>query len=486
MRPLRKSSLLPSLTKADILAAEREYCERGLSNFIRRAWRVLEPGQPYVHGWHIDAIAEHLEAVTAGQITRLAIAVPPGTMKSLAAAVFWPTWEWGPKGRAATRTVAASHSEALAIRDNLRARRLIQSEWYQALWPTPLVGDQNAKTKFENTATGFRQATPFGSLTGSRGDRVILDDVMSVDDAGSEAKREAIITTFFEAVPTRLNNPDRSAIVVIMQRLHQRDVIGAIEARGMGYEMLVLPMEFEAARRCETSIGFTDPRTMEGELLFPQRFPPETIERDRAAMGSYAWAGQMQQRPAPRDGGMFRRAWFDVVGAAPAGGRTVRRWDLAATAQRGSNDPDWTVGLRMKEVGGVYYVEGVERMRGSAAEVERAIVATAQQDGRDVMVRLPQDPGQAGKAQAAYLVGKLAGFDARAIPESGSKATRAAPVSAQAEAGNIKLVAGPWVEAFLDEVAMFPNGAHDDQVDALSGAFDALASASVYTLDNVL
>lgn len=463
------------LTPADWLAIEREACKRSLATFVQQAWHVIEPGQPYVHGWHIDAVAEHLEAVTDGQITRLYIAVPPGTMKSLLASVFWPAWQWGPKGQAHKRIIATSHAEGLAIRDNLRCRRLIESDWYRSLWPeVRLTGDQNEKKKFENTATGFRQAMPFGSLTGSRGDSIVIDDPLSVDDAASEAKRETVNTTFLEAVPTRLNNPDKSAIVCIMQRLHERDVIGVIEARGLGYEALVLPMEFEPDRRCKTSIGFTDPRTNDGELLFPERFPPAVIERDKKVMGSYAWAGQMQQRPAPREGGMFKRAWFEIVDAAPASRRKVRRWDLAGTEKKGTGDPDWTVGLMLSEQAGIYYVEAVTRIREAAAGVERTIKATALQDGKSVPIVLPEDPGSAGKSYASYLVRLLAGWNARAERETGSKEVRATPVSAQAEAGNIKLVRGSWNEAFLDEVSMFPNAAHDDQVDALSGAFAAL------------
>lgn len=459
------------LNEAEIDAIERYECERSLVEFIRSAWPHVDPGR-YVHGWHVEAIAEHLEAVSRGEIGRLYIAVPPGTMKSLMTSVFWPCWEW--TTRPETRVLATAHNERLAVRDNLKARRLIQSAWFQRLWPLALTSDQNAKTKFENDRMGFREAMPFTSMTGSRGDRLNVDDPLSVDDAGSQAKREAVITTFSEALPTRLNDPERSSITVIQQRLHERDVIGFIEAKNLGYEALVLPMEFEAARRCRTSIGFEDPRTEEGELLFPQRFPREVIERDRKVMGSYAWAGQMQQRPAPREGGMFKRSWFEIVDAAPANARRVRRWDLAATSAAPGGDPDWTVGLKMAEADGVYYVEHVERMRESAAKVEAAIVNTAKADGIATMVRLPQDPGQAGKAQAAYLVGKLAGFDARATPETGSKEVRATPVSAQAEAGNVKLVRGPWVEAFLEEVSMFPNAAHDDQVDALAGAFGAM------------
>jgi predicted phage terminase large subunit-like protein len=471
-----------SVALKDPIAGLRELdrldSEESLAGFIRRAWSVIEPAAPYVHGWHIDAIAEHLEAITSGQITRLLINVPPGTMKSLCVGVFWPAWEWGPRNRPSTRVVATSHSIPLAVRDNLKARRLIQSDWYQALWGDriTLTGDQNAKTKFENTRTGFRDAMAFKSLTGSRGDRVIIDDPHSVDSAESEAERNGVTTTFLESVPTRLNSPRDSAIVVVMQRLHERDVSGVILAKNLGYEHLMLPMEFEPDRRCVTSIGFRDPRTEDGELLFPARFPREVVERDKVPLGSYAVAGQFQQRPAPREGGLFKRSWFPIVRAAPAGCTWVRAWDLAATEAKGGSQPAYTAGVKLgRAPDGRLYVGDVRRDRLSAGGVERMIVNTAEQDGKGCRVSMPQDPGQAGKMQAQYLIRALDGFVARATPESGDKVQRAEPVSAQAEAGNIVLVQGDWNDAFLDEVSSFPNGAFKDQVDALSRAFGEVA-----------
>jgi predicted phage terminase large subunit-like protein len=339
---------------------------------------------------------------------------------------------------------------------------------------------------FSNTATGFRQGIPFSRLTGGRGDRVIIDDPHSVDGADSEAERNAVIRTFRESVPTRLTDPAKSAIVVIMQRLHEQDVSGTILSLGLGYEHLMLPMEFEPERACRTSIGFVDPRSYDGELLFPERFPREVVERDKIPMGSYAVAGQFQQRPAPRSGGMFQRGDFEIVDALPAKiRRRVRAWDFAASKAKPGKQPDWTVGLRMAVADGVFYVDDVRRDRWSASEVEKQIKNTASQDGQAVSVRMPQDPGAAGKSDAETKVRLLAGYDAVSKPISGDKATRARPAAAQAEAGNVKLLRGPWNEAFLDEVCSFPNAMFDDQVDAFADALNELALGSRYSLDNV-
>ena len=470
----------PTLTHPDLLAIEREYCQRSLTNFIERAWRVIEPAQPYVHGWHIDAIGEHLEAVTAKQINRLSIAVPPGCMKSLSVGVFWPAWEWGPMGFSSYRYLGTSHRADLAIRDNMRARRLINSSWYQQLWPIELIGDQNAKSKYENTKTGFREAMAFTGMTGSRGDRVLMDDVMSVDDAKSDAKREAIITTFLEAVPTRTNNPATSAIINIQQRLHPEDTIGISISKELGYEYLVLPMEFEKESRCVTSIGFKDPRKDEDELLFPERFPRAVVDRDKKALGSFATASQFQQRPVPREGGMFHRDWFEIVDAAPANIQWVRGWDLAATESKQGQDPAFTAGVKVGiDLNGVYYIGNVVKGQLSAGKVERLIKNTASQDGPTVTVDLPQDPGQAGKAQVRYLVKQLAGYIVKFGLESGSKELRAEPLASQAEAGNVKIVRGPWNEAFLNEAEFFPNGKFKDQIDAASRGFTRLVRPPV-------
>ena len=448
---------------------------RTLAGFVREAWSVLEPSAEYVHGWHIDAVCAHLEAVTAGRITRLLINIPPGMMKSLLVSVLWPAWEWGPCGLASMRYLTTSYSEDYAKRDARRMRDLVESEWYQALWGDAVRLTRSGEKSFSNTAQGWREAKPFASLTGGRGDRVIVDDPHSTEKAESPADRETTTRIFRESLPTRVNDAQKSAIVIIMQRLHEEDVSGQAIALKLGYDHLMLPMEFEPDRRCKTSIGFTDPRTYEGELLFPERFPRSTVDRDKIPLGGHAVAGQFQQRPAPREGGMFKRSWFEIVDAIPAtANRKARAWDLGATESGG----DYTVGLKASRAPeGVFYIEDVKREQFGPAGVERLIVTTASQDGTACTIRLPQDPGAAGKAYAQTLVTKLAGYPVKAVAPTGDKATRATPAAAQAEAGNIKLLRGPWNEAFLDEVCAFPSAAHDDQVDTLADAINELALA---------
>jgi predicted phage terminase large subunit-like protein len=448
----------------------RSRCQ-SLVGFVREAWPVLQPDTRYIHGWHIDAICQHLEAVTDGKINRLLINVPPGTMKSLLVSVFWPAWEW--TKRPSVSYLTTSYSEKYVKRDSRRMRDLIGSEWYQSLWGNSVSLARTAEISFENTARGSREGVAFASLTGGRGDRVIIDDPHSTETAESEAERENTIRIFRESVPTRLNDPVRSAIVIIMQRLHEGDVAGVALALKLGYTHLMLPMEFEPERRCVTSIGFTDPRTYEGELLFPERFPPDVMERDKRAMTQYAVAGQFQQRPTPREGGMFKRQWFagKIIGphAVPHGTRWCRHWDLAATRKKTAAR---TAGVKIgRTPDGRFIVAHSVKVQEEGDSVRKIIKATAQTDGFECAISLPQDPGQAGKVQASDMVAMLAGYKARATPETGDKATRAEPFSHQCEAGNVYLVNGEWVESYLDELCLFPGGNFKDQVDASSGAF---------------
>ncbi|WP_457299125.1 phage terminase large subunit [Phyllobacterium sp. P5_D12] len=486
---------------------------------------MLEPARPYKHGFHIDAIADHLQAITAGQLTRLIINVPPGTMKSLAVGVFWPMWEWGPQGLPHLRTMATSFKESLARRDNVKARRLAQSDWFRDRWGQNfnLMGDQNEKLKFENDKTGFREAMAFTSMTGSRGDRAIVDDPLSVDQAKSDTMRENAKETFLEALPNRLNDPEHSAIVMVMQRLHEDDPSGVALARNMGYEHLMLPMEFEPDRRCYTVVKPTymdsepvrarydggkqiwyredqevpeqrkpyvekaelktvyphDIRKVDGELLFEARFPRLVVERDKVSLGSLGFAGQNQQRPSPREGNMFKRSYFKVVKAVPAGTKFARGWDLAASE---SHEAARTAGVKIgRQPDGRWVVAHMVADWLSPAGMRTLIKNTASQDGNTVDIALPQDPGGAGKVQKFDLTSMLAGYVVKARPVTGDKETRAEPFAAQCEAGNVDILEGVWNEEYLEELCMFPTGKLKDIADASAEAFNHLATRGTAT-----
>jgi predicted phage terminase large subunit-like protein len=451
---------------------------RTLAGFVREAWPVLEPTAKYIHNWHINAVCQHLEAVTFGRINRVLFNTWPGSMKSLLVSVLWQAWEWGPCGLTSLRYLTTAFNDGPVTRDTRKCRDLIMSEWYQRLWPhVRLV--RTGETSFANDATGTREGSAFGSLTSQRADRLIIDDPHSIKTAESDAERNGVTRKFREGALNRLNDQHRSAIVVIMQRLHAKDMSGVILEMKMPFVHVYLPMEFEAERRCATEIGFVDPREYDGELADPTRFPQSVVDGFKADMGSYAFAGQYQQRPTPREGGLFKREWFADkfirADAVPLGTKWVRHWDLAASKRASAAR---TAGVKIGRMPNGRFVVGDSiATRKDGAAVRDLIKATAYLDGAAVQISLPQDPGQAGKVQAQDFVAMLSGFNARAEPETGDKETRAEPFSAQCEAGNVSLVIGLWNEDYVNELCLFPGGALKDQVDASSGAFARLASS---------
>ena len=466
-----------NLSNSDWIAIEREACKRSLATFVKQSWHVLEPSQPYIHGWHVDAICEHLEAITFGDITRLLINIPPGTMKSTLVSVFWPAWEWGCQDSPSYRIIGASHEQGLAVRDTRKMRNLILSDWYQERWPLTLTSDQNQKTYYENESTGFRQACAVASMTGKRGDRVLWDDPHSVEAALSIAHRETALRVFTETLPTRLNNPDSSAIVIVMQRLHELDVSGYILENDLGYDHLCLPMEYEPERHCTTSIGFSDPRKEEGELLFPDRFSRETVDRDKKVMGSFAIAGQFQQRPAPRGGGFFDWQKLEVVGDAPARmSKVVRYWDKAGTEGGGARTAGVKIG-RCRD--GYFWVMDVVKGQWGAVEREKVIKQAAAIDGKNVEIWIEQEPGSGGKESAESTIRNLAGYSIKSERATGEKSLRAEPYAIQVEAGNVKVVQGLWNKDFIDEHKTFPVGKFKDQIDAAGGGFSKISHGVV-------
>lgn len=469
---------LPSLE-----AVQTALAERSLADFTRLGWPNIDPAD-YITNWHIDAIAEHLEAVTRGQIRRLIINIPPRHMKSLMVSVAWPAWTWaqeraGPLCGPQVRFLSTSYAQTLSVRDNVKSRRLIESPWFQRRWGHrfKLTSDQNTKIRFDNNQGGYRLASSVdGGTTGDGGDIVTIDDPISAGDALSPKIRTSVNEWFDNTMSTRLNDPKTGAYVAIMQRLHEGDLVGHLLKRGDEWVHLCLPARYE---HDHPFVWARDPRKEDGELLWPERMGETEVKSLEVALGSYGAAGQLQQRPAPREGGMFKRAWFEVVDAAPANLVYVRDWDLAGTVEEPGKEPDYTAGCKIGRCPqGFHYIVDMRHMRGSPLEVEQTILQTAKTDGSNCTISLKQDPGQAGKAQVQALTRMLAGYPVTSATESGSKETRAAPFAAQCEAGNVKLVNGPWVEAFLSEVEVFPFGKHDDQVDAAASGFNVLAANS--------
>jgi predicted phage terminase large subunit-like protein len=308
-------------------------------------------------------------------------------------------------------------------------------------------------------------------VTGRRADLLLIDDpIRSQAEADSADARERIWAWYRADLSTRLK--PKGAVVLVMTRWHPDDLAGRLLAAGDSWRVLQLP----ALAEVDDPMG----RKL-GDALWPESEDVVALARKRGIVGERAWAALFQQRPTIALGGLFTPSRLPVLEHTPEVISVVRAWDLAASAGS-EGDPDWTVGLKLgRTAGGQFVVLDVVRVRLGPGDVVAEIRRTAAMDGRGVTISLPQDPGQAGKAQVRFLTSELAGYPVLSSTESGPKDVRARPVAAQADVGNLAIVRAAWNGALLDEIGSFPNGSKDDQVDALARAFDQLSSAVTTT-----
>lgn len=443
---------------------QTELAERKLSHFIRQAWNILEPNTPYRHGWHVDAIAEHLEAVSLGQIQSLVINVPPGHMKSLETCVFWPAWDWLQHPH--LRWIFASYSSDLSVRDSNKMRKLISSSWFRGRWGNRFRVTKDNETRVENDKTGLRIATSTGGLgTGERVHRAVHDDLLRANDKHSAAMRKQA-EEHLRAMSTRGVAPEEYAQVLIMQRLHEKDPTGYVLEQG-GWEHLCLPFEYDPKRARVTSIGWKDPRKKEGDILWPQMHTKESLSFLKNSLGSYGTAGELQQLPAPADGGIVLRKWWKFYQELPKRfDHIIDSWDMAF---KGNEDSAYVVGQKWGAIGIDRYLIKQIRAKMTFTSSSTAVVMLHTPETEAVVV---EDKAN-GPAIIDALKKKVPGLIP--YPPRGSKEARAHAAAPIVEAGNAYLPdpqVEPWVEDFIDEWAAAPNGEYWDQVDAGGQALD--------------
>lgn len=433
-----------------------------LAAFTRKAFATVDPGAEYKHNWHIDLIAEYLEACTRGEIKRLIINIPPRYMKSISVSVAWPAWMLG--RNPSQQIMAASYADNLAIKLSTDCRLVLQSEWYRRIFPgTVITGDQNEKRKFVTTQRGHRIATTVGSsVIGEGGNFLIVDDPVNAMQALSKAERERANTWFDQAYSTRLNDKQNGVMVLVMQRLHQNDLTGHLLEKG-GWEHLVLPKVAEA----KTIIDFGRVKVTReaGSVLHPERQNAADIEAEKLAMGSYAFAAQCQQRPAPAEGGIFKREWLAVNRYAERREAYIsitQSWDTANKADE-LNDP--SVCTTWGETENGYELLHVLVQRAEYPELKRIAIAHAESYGVNALLIEDKSSGQS-LIQDLRRETKLPVI---AIMPTGDKVTRASVVSPLMESGKVRLPKqAQWLANYEDELFAFPNAAHDDQVDSTS------------------
>lgn len=434
---------------------------------------------------HHRLLLAKLETLSQTKHGRLMVFMPPGSAKSTYASVVFPSYYLGTAPK--RKVILASYGSTLARKMGRRTRSIINQPRYAGIFNTGLSAESRAAEEFTLTnGSEYMSGGILSGITGNRANGIIIDDpIKGREDAQSEVIREKTWDAYENDLKTRLI--PGGWICLIQTRWHEDDLAGRILPEGWngqsGKMMCRDGMEWEVIclqARCEVA---DDPLGRErGEYLWPEWFDRQHWAQFE--QNSRMWASLFQQRPTPSDGDLFKPDMMTYVEAIPAGNiQWVRGWDLAST----QDDGDWTVGVKLGRMSdGRFIVADVTRARLGPDKRDALMLATASRDGRGVKIDFPQDPGQAGKSQVAYLTKQFVGYRVTSSPESGDKFTRAEPVAAQCNVGNVLMLIGPWNQKFADELRLFPNGTHDDQVDALSRAFNQLLTSGGFSISDEL
>lgn len=323
---------------------KKKLYRKSFYEFIKAAWPHVEGGKTFIDNWHVMALARHLQACEEGEINYLIINIPPGCMKSTICSIMFPAWVWC--RNPSKQFLHASYAQSLSVKDSVYCRRLIESDWYKAYFSEiRLMDDSNTKLRFDNVKGGFRIATSIGgATTGYHADYIIADDPNSAHTVDSPTIRESTNLFWDQVMSTRLNDVKTGVRILVQQRLHTNDLTGHIlEQEIPDVVHLCLPMEFESKRKCKTikfkneTKVWEDPRTKEGALLWPEFFGVSELDKLKKVIANeYAIAGQLQQRPSPESGGIFKREWFKIWKERyiPELQYVIQAWDTALSTEK--------------------------------------------------------------------------------------------------------------------------------------------------------
>lgn len=499
-----------------------ELCEQKLHNFVRHSWPVVEVQRPFVDNWHIGAICEHLEAVVLGQIKNLGINVPPSTGKSTIVSVCFPAWVWARKPGPTKPTrlgpgqrfMCAAYDQTQSMRDNMRMRDLVTSDWYTQRWPhVEIRADQNLQKKYATTAGGWRMGISVGApRMGEHPNYKLIDDPHNPKKQLLSDNEIAAACQWYDYSFKIRGAMLDAATVLIMQRLHEKDLCGHLRATDDSWVWLVLPHRWEPKRMVQLPTGWKDPRDPDvdlegddmtkrgflktiaqgtGALLWPSEWPEAKLSAQYKP-GTWGDAGQYQQRPAPAGGLLFKRDWFKIINARPPGiiGK-VRSWDVAGTEkERAQGGTARTVGLRLERTVDAFIITDITKGWWGPDAVDTNIKQTAQLDESGVRIREEQEPGSSGKDVINARRKMLAGYDYRGLSKRHDKITSAKPARSQAEGGNCYILipllengepdpkAQKMAMEFLDEIELFPAGSLKDQVDAFTQGLNVLTGVA--------
>src|SRR6266446_6305958 len=447
----------------------KEILRLDLGYFAQLCFCELNPQAAFLPNWHIEVIAAKLAAVRAGKIRRLIINLPPRHLKSLLASIAFPAWCLGHDPSA--QILCVSYAQELADKLARDCRSIMTSPWYRQIFPTRLAPHRQAVQEFITTRQGYRLATSTGGvLTGRGADLILIDDPLKPEEALSEARRNATNDWYANTLYSRLNDKRRGAIVIIMQRLHEDDLVGHVLGQEP-WDVLSFPAiaEAEEAHQIETIWGPRCFARRQGEALHPDREPLETLEHIRRTIGEYNFAGQYQQSPAPLGGGLVKAEWFKRYGAnerPESFDRILQSWD---TANKATELSDFSVcttwGLKGKD----FYLLNVLRKRLEYPALKRAV--REQQSLFNANLVLIED-----KASGTQLIQELIAEGCYAVTRyepTTEKTMRMNAQTAMIENGFVHIPeTAPWLAQYLHEMTVFPKGKHDDQVDSTAQFLD--------------
>jgi predicted phage terminase large subunit-like protein len=422
--------------------------------------------------WTLAPHLRYLDRALSDAVTtnrkRLIVMMPPRHGKSELCSKYLPAWYLGTFPD--HRVMLGSYEADFAASWGRKARELLDTHGWMFGVSVSKASSAANRWDLAGHAGGMQTAGVGGPFTGKGANLLIIDDpIKGHEEANSPVQREKVWDWWRANAYTRL---EPGAIVVVIQtRWHEEDLAGRILANAQETGEPWTLIRFPALAEEDDPLG----REVD-EPLWPERFSKEHLLHTRTVQGTYWWSAMYQQRPVPLEGGMFKREWFAVVPGLPGEiKRAIRGWDKAGTA----GDGDYSAGVLLAEHQGTFYVVHVTRGQWSSGQRNDVMKATAAGDKVRPFKRLDiwveQEPGSGGKESAEFTIKMLAGYTVRAERATGDKVTRWGPFAAQCEAGNVKLVRGPWNAAFLDELCAAPNGSHDDQIDAAALAFNKLA-----------
>lgn len=457
-----------------------------LKQFVTGAWQILEPATDLQWNWHLDVICEYLtliqeerfRGVFPDHTEGIIFNVPPRTMKSLLISVFFPAWVWTTKPE--RRFMFVSYSEKLSTQHSIYRRAVMESDWYQEKWGNVFrfSKDQNLKHHYENSHRGAMFATGMQSTaTGLGGDILIFDDPLNPEQALSDAEREAVNLRFDSTFRSRINDPKTGIKIIVMQRLHELDLTGHVLSKEIArWKHVSLPAIAEKPERVPYPMRNEVEERSSGHLLWPERLPQPFLDSQKIGMGSWAFAGQYQQNPAPHDGGIVKRAWVRFYRELPAAfDYLVQSWDCTFT---GSDHSDYVAGQVWGRSGANYYMLPYRIYERLDFAPTRAAIKSCHTLFPKANAILIED-----KANGPAVIDELRKELAGVVPVSpqGGKLSRAQAMAPLWEAGSVQLpdpqvFSLPWMETYIHNICTFPRAAHDDDVDATSQALTYMRS----------